>query len=1801
MWHVPIMKKTPAKAVSSLFGLLSFLSLQAEQVVISEIMYNPPEGMYEFIEFENLTTTTHDIAGWKLRGSVSFDFPAYSSARANDSFLRSRQRIIICETDPTTFREANGLSTGVVVLGPWTGKLGNDGSRITLKDKNGVTKATVRYDDRYPWPVGPDGTGHTLVLENHNRAIDDYRWWRSSAEIGGTPGAAKSTAAPSPLRINEVQYDALGNIISVELYNEGGTTKGTDGFFIASKRDLSDKKAIGGTVAGRGFKKWDLTFEAETNDWVLFLVNGDNEVLTAVSFNRDTGRSYSAAHPDGSGDFFSSVNGSPGLPNNPTRNHAIVITELMVEPPSGHRDGEFIEIYNKSGSTVDLTGWRFTDGINFNFPPNTMIGSHEYMVIASNAQFTKDAHPDANVIGSYTGNLSNNNELLRLADDWGNTADVLHYSVGGQWPHLAAGGGSSLELRHPDMDNSQPTAWADSDESEKSEFQTFTFTDRYQQLSTMGGQSSYKEIHLHGVGDAHLVLRNMKLQVNGVGTNLIPRGGIVVSTNGQASQGWLCQGTHHLSHMVGQEFHLVSTGHGDIKANRCEIDAIRMQSGQNLTWTCEARWISGAPTVIVHSWDRSFGDILRLPVPKNLGTPGAANSAAIPTPAPVLSGILHSPPVPRSVDQVKVTVRVGQSLGQPTVNLFHRRDSSNPGSWSSSEMYDDASHGDEIANDGIYSTQLNVAAYKTDNAIVQFYAEAEVDGQKTTLPRVAPEKPAMYIVDNGRIRVSDRDLRVERFVISAQSREKMTTSLGQSSKYNYAFPRLSNQFHNCTFIGNEKDIIYNCEIRKAGSPWQRLDSFGLDQHRGKTAKWKSPSDQRYRGWARRSLDDDVDHGRPYHGRITRYWLYLLGHPANENEFIRMVINGGSELLREEVEPNSNDFLKRNWEQGEKGELYRIDDEWWFDDGWSRRNRNADWSYKGTHEPERYHAEWMKRSREAEYDYSSFTSWVEAVGRNQFTRDEIERMADIDMMAANAVVRGYIQDWDTLTLNRGKNGYFLRRYSDGKWMLVQWDSDLTFGDPNREFFGNLSGIRNFFDKPYVRQRFNYYLTEMLENYTSGSTRLTTWLNLEEQASTRYTSNRGKFDNWNRNRRNRAISEIGSGNFNRSFRVSTNSGRPLSTSRSTIDLTGDAGSKAFDIHVVDHPEADYVFRDATRWTLTGIQLKEGEQTLTVQALDRMGNVVGTDTMVITKIGNAAPVIDFDTNPGSLNVSQADVLEVDLSKSYDPEGTELTFALTTSDPGARITELGSGMAEVRYSAPGLYTITAQATDGDGETHEEVREVAVYSSSGWTPFADTVLPDYWVHQNLVPRNDYSVPAWYSLDDVPNNLTLKISDSGALPLRLTDPEFPALLRTLPAENDFILQTDVRLSSVQQGDFNAGLVVQAKEGETDVLYAVAMVDGDYLRVFKSNGGTFTQRFSKNWVQGDAVLRLRRVGESLIFENRVDQGIFTEFHTVTLPAGTTFSNGGIYASSDTPQAARFEFDYAMLIEPSAVSPAIQFLRITELMYHPLGDDPEFIEFLNTGDSTLSLKDLAFADGDPFTGGFVFGDVELGPGECGLLVEDIDSFRQKYGEEINILGTWASGGLSNGGERLTLNDADGNAIHNFRYNDSEPWPIEADGTGPSLEVIDVEGNYDDPTNWRASAAAGGSPGAAHVVSEDSDGDGLTDAEEAEAGTDPNNPDSDRDGTLDGAEVAAGTNPLDASSKFQIVNFQRMPGVVFVVWSSVPGRKYTLQVSPNMGEGTWQDVEFGADITAEGGMTSAADWSATDGVRFYRVILE
>src|SRR5690606_7121008 len=138
-------------------------------------------------------------------------------------------------------------------------------------------------------------------------------------------------------------------------------------------------------------------------------------------------------------------------------------------------DEEWVELYNKSNHAVDISGWQFDDGIDFTFPANTIMQPGAYLVVARDAATLAAKYPAIAIAGSFSGELSNQDDHLRLRDLRGNIADEVHYYDGGRWPGAGDGGGSSIELRDPDADNSSPEAWAASEEGDASEWKTYTY------------------------------------------------------------------------------------------------------------------------------------------------------------------------------------------------------------------------------------------------------------------------------------------------------------------------------------------------------------------------------------------------------------------------------------------------------------------------------------------------------------------------------------------------------------------------------------------------------------------------------------------------------------------------------------------------------------------------------------------------------------------------------------------------------------------------------------------------------------------------------------------------------------------------------------------------------------------------------------------------------------------------------------------------------------------------------------------------------------------------------------------------------------------------------------------------------------------------------------------------------------------------------------------------------------------------------------------------------------------------------
>ena len=123
-------------------------------------------------------------------------------------------------------------------------------------------------------------------------------------------------------------------------------------------------------------------------------------------------------------------------------------------------DYEFIEFLNRSATPIELTNVYFKDGINFQFETNSIINANERAVIVRNREAFKaryGTNDNINILGQYSGRLSNDGETVILATKGGETLIEFTYNDQEPWAISADGNGPSLVLTGSDPNS--PNDW----------------------------------------------------------------------------------------------------------------------------------------------------------------------------------------------------------------------------------------------------------------------------------------------------------------------------------------------------------------------------------------------------------------------------------------------------------------------------------------------------------------------------------------------------------------------------------------------------------------------------------------------------------------------------------------------------------------------------------------------------------------------------------------------------------------------------------------------------------------------------------------------------------------------------------------------------------------------------------------------------------------------------------------------------------------------------------------------------------------------------------------------------------------------------------------------------------------------------------------------------------------------------------------------------------------------------------------------------------------------------------------------
>ncbi|MBX3426593.1 MAG: lamin tail domain-containing protein [Pirellulales bacterium] len=137
-------------------------------------------------------------------------------------------------------------------------------------------------------------------------------------------------------------------------------------------------------------------------------------------------------------------------------------------------------------------------------------------------------------------------------------------------------------------------------------------------------------------------------------------------------------------------------------------------------------------------------------------------------------------------------------------------------------------------------------------------------------------------------------------------------------------------------------------------------------------------------------------------------------------------------------------------------------------------------------------------------------------------------------------------------------------------------------------------------------------------------------------------------------------------------------------------------------------------------------------------------------------------------------------------------------------------------------------------------------------------------------------------------------------------------------------------------------------------------------------------------------------------------------------------------------------------------------INEIHYNPADNTKfeEFIELHNSGPATVDLSGWAFTDGISYV--FPTG-TTIPAGGYVVVAQDPATLLAEFGAVA--VGAY-SGGLSGDGERIELRNAQGVLIDEVDYGVTFPWPIQPDGEGPSMELVNPALDNNLGSSWRPS---------------------------------------------------------------------------------------------------------------------------------------
>ena len=161
---------------------------------VTEVHYHPADLItatdttdgkdLEFIELKNTGIGSTNISGVTIDSAVYFVVP--------EGVILPPKSFYVVASKPGKFYDYYGMNAS----GNFKGNLSNAGEYVLINDKWSNKILSFTYSDSYPWPLSADGDGNSLVATASMPTGDpnDYRYWKSSIKIGGSPFSDDETS-----------------------------------------------------------------------------------------------------------------------------------------------------------------------------------------------------------------------------------------------------------------------------------------------------------------------------------------------------------------------------------------------------------------------------------------------------------------------------------------------------------------------------------------------------------------------------------------------------------------------------------------------------------------------------------------------------------------------------------------------------------------------------------------------------------------------------------------------------------------------------------------------------------------------------------------------------------------------------------------------------------------------------------------------------------------------------------------------------------------------------------------------------------------------------------------------------------------------------------------------------------------------------------------------------------------------------------------------------------------------------------------------------------------------------------------------------------------------------------------------------------------------------------------------------------------------------------------------------------------------------------------------------------------------